>query len=133
MLGTAATIKLASEDTNGSLGVVVHDVPNGAGPPPHIHDRADELLYVLQGTFDLILEDPDTWQHAGPGTIAHVPAGTLHTTRASSDNARLLSVYTPGDDAAFFRDIDTIDQTDINAVMALAQHHGMSFPTPTTP
>lgn len=129
VLGTAATIKLAGEDTNSRLGVVLHDVPEGAGPPPHVHDSADELLYVLQGTFDFILEDPHTWQHAGPGTLVHIPAGMLHTSRATSQSARLLSVYTPGDDAAFFRDIDTIDQSDIGAVIALAQRHGMTFPT----
>jgi hypothetical protein len=45
--------------------------------------------------------------------------------------ARLPSIYTPAGGEAFFREIDTIDQSDLAAVMALAQRHGVSFPTPT--
>ena len=40
------------------------------------------------------------------------------------------SAATPAGGEAFFREIDTIDQTDIASVMALAHRHGMSFPAP---
>ena len=130
VLGTAATIKLSSEDTDGRLGVVEHNVPKDAGPPPHFHDQSDELLYVLDGTFEAIVGDPNEWQVAETGAVIHVPAGTIHTTRCVSDGGRLLSVYTPGGDEAFFREIDNIDQTDVAAVTALAQRHGMRVPPP---
>lgn len=128
VLGTLATIKLPSEETDGRLSVIEHDVPKDAGPPPHIHDRADELLYVLAGTFEVVDGDPSEWHLAEAGAVVHVPAGTIHTTRCVSDGGRLLSVYTPGGDEAFFREIDTVDQSDIAAVMVLAKRHGMSFP-----
>ena len=54
------------------------------GPPPHFHDLEDELLYVLEGSFEFLLGEPEAWHHAGPGTLVHVPAGTLHTSRAGS-------------------------------------------------
>jgi quercetin dioxygenase-like cupin family protein len=131
VLGTTAAIKLSSEDTNGRLAVIEHSVPQDASPPPHIHDREDELLYVLDGTFDVVLGDPSDWHPVSPGTYLHVPAGTIHATRATSPAARLLSIYTPAGGEAFFREIDPIDQSDLAAVMALAQRHGMRFPTPT--
>jgi quercetin dioxygenase-like cupin family protein len=131
-LGTTATIKLDAQTTNGRMAVLEHTVPQHAGPPPHYHDHGDELFYVLEGTFEFILEDPDTWHHAGPGNIVNVPAGTLHTSRATSQTARLLSVYTPAGGEAFFREIEHIDRTDLDAVKTLAAQHGMSFPTPTT-
>jgi quercetin dioxygenase-like cupin family protein len=130
VLGTTATIKLSSADTNGRLAVVEHAVPRGAGPPPHIHEREDELIYVLSGTCEFVLDDPSVWLPATAGTWVHVPAGTIHTSRATSDTARLLSIYSPAGGEAFFREIDTVDQTDLSAVMALAARHGMSFPTP---
>lgn len=130
VLGTAATIKLSSEDTNGRLGAVEHEVPKGTGPPPHVHDDADELLYVISGIFEVLVGSPNEWQVAEAGAIIHVPAGTVHTTRRVSDGGRLFSVYTPGGDEAFFREIDGIDQSNLAAVMALAQRCGMSFPTP---
>jgi hypothetical protein len=46
------------------------------------------------------------------------------------DNGHLLSIYTPAGGEAFFRDIDTIDQTDMAAVLTLASLDGMSLPTP---
>ncbi len=130
VLGSTATVKLASGDTDGRLAVIEHTAPPHAGPPPHSHDNEDELLYVLEGTFDFVLGDPTEWHPGGPGTIVHVPAGTIHTSRAGSRGGRLLSIYTPPGGEGFFREIDTIDQTDIAAVMTLAQHHDMSFPTP---
>jgi quercetin dioxygenase-like cupin family protein len=132
VLGTAATIKLSSEHTDQRLGVVEHNIPRDAGPPPHFHDHADELLYVLEGTFEVVAGDPNQWHRVETGAIVHVPAGTIHTARCVSNGGRLLSVYTPGGDEAFFREIDAVDQSDLGAVMALAQRHGMSFPAPAT-
>lgn len=132
VLGSVATIKLSTEETDGRLGAVEHDVPKDGGPPPHVHDHADELLYVLAGTFEVVAGDPDEWQVAETGAIIHIPAGTIHTTRCVSDGGRLFSVYTPGGDEAFFREIDNVDQSNLAAVMALARRHGMSFPTLST-
>jgi len=130
VLGTTATVKLAGTDTDGRVAVVHHAVPREAGPPPHVHEREDELLYVIDGWFEFVLGDPDVWHAGTPGTLAYAPAGTLHTSRATSDG-HLLSIYTPAGGEAFFRDIDSIDQTDMNAVLALAVQHGMTFPSPT--
>lgn len=54
----------------------------------------------------------------------------MHTSRATSKTGRLLSIYTPGGGEKFFQEIDAIDQTDLDAVVALAQRHGMSCPAP---
>ncbi len=86
------------------------------------------LLYVLEGTFDVVLGDLE--QAAGEGTWLHVPAGTIHTTRCTSDVGHLLSVYTPGGSEEFFRQIGAIDQTDVSAVLALADQHGMTVAGP---
>jgi quercetin dioxygenase-like cupin family protein len=130
VLGTTATIKLAGADTDRRLGVVEHAVPLNAGPPPHAHRKQDELLYVLDGTFDFVLGDPTAWHAATPGTWVHVPAGTIHTSRGTSSLGHLLSIYVPAGGEAFFREISTVDQTDMAAVLALAAHHDMTFPEP---
>jgi quercetin dioxygenase-like cupin family protein len=130
VLGTTATIKLASHDTGGRLAVVEHQVPRDAGPPLHLHRREDELLYVVAGTFDVTLGDPASQHTAEPGAWLYVPAGTPHSTRCTSDAGRLLSIYTPGGGEAFFAEIDTIDQTTVTAVVALADRHGMTVLAP---
>jgi quercetin dioxygenase-like cupin family protein len=124
VLGTSTVIKLSGLDTGGRLSVVEHRAPRDAGPPPHAHRDEDELLFVLEGTFDVVLGDLE--QAAGKGTWLHVPAGTIHTTRCRSDVGHLLSVYTPGGSEEFFREVGAIDQTDLSAVLALADQHGMT-------
>jgi mannose-6-phosphate isomerase-like protein (cupin superfamily) len=128
VLGTSAVIKLSGRDTGGRLAVVEHRAPRDAGPPPRVHRDEDELLYVLEGTFDVVLGDLQ--RSVGAGTWLHVPAGTTHTTRCTSDVGHLLSVYTPGGSEEFFRDIGAIDQTDLRAVLALADRHGMTVSEP---
>jgi quercetin dioxygenase-like cupin family protein len=125
VLGTSAVIKLSAQDTGGRLAVVEHHAPRDAGPPPHVHRYEEELLYVLAGTFDVVLGDPTKRHTAGAGTCVHVPAGTVHTTRCTSDSGHLLSVYTPGGGEGFFREIATIDQSDRSAVLALADRYGI--------
>lgn len=129
VLGTSATIRLAGENSAGRLAAVEHTMPQDAGPPPHAHDREDELFYVLEGTFEFRLGTPPRSHLGSPGTLVHVPAGTMHAARATSQTARLLSIYSPAGGEEFFRAIDTIDQRDPDAVAALAARHGMSFPT----
>jgi mannose-6-phosphate isomerase-like protein (cupin superfamily) len=124
-LGTVATIKLAAADTGGRLAVTEHDVPHDVGPPPHIHRDEDELLYVLEGTFDVVVGDASA-RSAPAGTCVLVARGTVHTTRCTSERGRLLSVYTPGGSEGFFRDVGRIDQGDRAALLALAEQWGMT-------
>jgi mannose-6-phosphate isomerase-like protein (cupin superfamily) len=124
-LGTVATIKIAAEATGGRLAVTEHEVPHDVGPPPHIHRDEDELLYVLEGTFDVVVGDASA-RSAPAGTCVLVAQGTVHTTRCTSERGRLLSVYTPGGSEGFFREVGAIDQTDRDALLALADHWGMA-------
>jgi quercetin dioxygenase-like cupin family protein len=133
VLGSTATIRLSSTDTDSRVGVVEHAVPLNAGPPPHAHQQQDELFYVLDGSFEFVLGDPAVWHPATPGTWVHVPAGTVHTSRGTSPLGHLLSIYLPAGGEQFFRDISTIDQSDMSAVLALAARHDMTFPAPPSP
>jgi hypothetical protein len=65
------------------------------------------------------------------GFLRALYVGTIHTSRATSPLGHLLSIYLPGGGKQFFRDIDTIDRTDVNAVLTLAARHDMTIPTPT--
>ncbi len=128
-LGTTATIKIAAAQTGGRLAVTEHEVPRDVGPPPHVHRAEDELLYLLEGTFDVVVGD-STVESAPAGSCILVPQGTVHTTRCTSSRGRLLSVYVPGGSEGFFREVGAIDQTDRPALMALADRWGMTVVAP---
>ena len=74
VVGTQVTV-LASNAATQSYGITFQQGDEGTGPPPHSHDW-DESFYVLKGKVE--------FTYAGrtvtcmPGTLVHVPAGTVH-------------------------------------------------------
>ncbi len=57
-----------------------------AGAPsidPHVHDVNDELIYVLSGPVEVM--NGEDWQTLNTGSLAIIPAGTLHGFRNTSD------------------------------------------------
>lgn len=66
-----------------------------AGPPLHVHRDADEVLYVLQGSLDIVCEQ--RLLHAVAGDMAVIPRGSRHAFRNFGDApARLLAMFSPG-------------------------------------
>jgi mannose-6-phosphate isomerase-like protein (cupin superfamily) len=67
----------------------------GTGPPPHIHHRKDESLYVIEGVYEFLI-GRDTLR-VGAGTLLYVPKGTLHAHRGFGEGVgRMLLTQTPG-------------------------------------
>ena len=74
VVGVAITV-LAPNTRTGSYEITLQEGPEGAGPPPHSHPW-DESFYVVRGS---VMFSADGADHlAGPGTLVHVPAGTVH-------------------------------------------------------
>ena len=73
----------------------------GEGPPLHVHTVLDEMIYVIDGTIRVRLED--RIDQAAAGARASIPRGTPHTWAVVSDRiARLLVVVAPAGLEQFF-------------------------------
>ncbi|QVQ54535.1 cupin domain-containing protein [Spiractinospora alimapuensis] len=68
----------------------------GKGHERHNHPTAEEVLYVLSGTGDQMLNDEDPFPvHAGD--VIHVPRGMYHSTLNTGwSPMRLIALYNPG-------------------------------------
>lgn len=138
-LGAHVNIKLSAEATGGAFAVIEHTVPPKGGPPPHSHLET-ELLYIISGSFEVVVGPARS--EVGAGAIIYVPAGTAHTTRNIGDSAgRQLSLYLPGGAEGFFREAGTavvsgqdipdldqpvsLDGVDMARILALAARYGM--------
>ena len=97
-LGGLYEVKLSSDETAGAMTVMEFTVPEGMGPPPHIHDR-DETVTVLEGRARFH-SDEDTVE-LGPGAVAYFPAGTQETFEPVGQ-VRITVTYTPGGIDKFF-------------------------------
>jgi len=61
----------------------------GAGPPPHSHPW-DESFFVTRGQVNFSCGGRTT--HCTPGTLVHVPAGTVHAFRFGPGGGEMLEV-----------------------------------------
>jgi oxalate decarboxylase/phosphoglucose isomerase-like protein (cupin superfamily) len=80
-----------------SGGVV--DLPTGKGHSRHNHPGAEEIIFVISGTGEQMVEDekgnPIT-QKVGPGTTVYVPESRFHSTLNTGPGPmQLFVVYSP--------------------------------------
>jgi len=101
--GDTMTIKASASTTGGSLSLMEIECSAGGGPPPHIHIREDEALYVLDGEFEILIGE--RVRSCGPGAFAFIPRGTIHRFAYTGESAgRILALFTPGGIDGFFRE-----------------------------
>jgi quercetin dioxygenase-like cupin family protein len=69
-------------------------MPGGDGPPTHVHERAAEGFYILEGELELTIHGRTPT--AGAGAAVWIPPNTPHSFTIRSSEARVLDLYTPG-------------------------------------
>lgn len=95
VVGVAITV-LAPNTRTGSYEITLQEGPEGVGPPPHAHPW-DESFYVTRGS---VLFSADGAEHAaGPGTLVHVPAGTVHAFRFGAGGGGMVEFSGAGGQA----------------------------------
>jgi oxalate decarboxylase/phosphoglucose isomerase-like protein (cupin superfamily) len=68
----------------------------GRGHDRHNHPDAEEILYVLSGTGEQMLDDGESFP-VGAGDTIYVPTAVYHSTRNTGwEPLRLLALYNPG-------------------------------------
>ena len=87
--------KVKSKDTNGVFSVVEIVSPRGKGVDLHVHEREDELVYLLDGEIEVTLGNQK--MKAVPGVMALLPRGIPHGfTNIGNKPSRLLDTILPG-------------------------------------
>ena len=139
IVGDTYTFKAVSQDTNGAYMFFEASVPPHSGPPPHIHHREDEALYVLEGELEVL--DKDRSIRVKAGSFIHIPKGTLHCFKnVGATTARMLALFTPAGFEGFFFDAGqpAIEgeaapppgPEEIEKTIAVAPEYGMEVPPP---
>ena len=81
----------------------------GKGHARHNHPGSDEMLYVISGEADQMVEDDagvPMERHIRAGDMVYVPEGAFHSTMNTTwEPLRLLAVYVPGGPEAFLRSL----------------------------
>ena len=131
-MDTIYTINVERYQSGGIVGVFESTVPSRGGPPVHVHHNEDEVIHVIDGTYEFWLDGQITPVAAGASIF--LPRGVPHTFRVVSPNpGRNLTILTPGGLEEFFVEAATRDLRiphDMPAVLELAGRYGIEFRGP---
>jgi uncharacterized cupin superfamily protein len=142
VVGDHYTIKASGDDTGGAFALIEVLVPSQSGPPPHIHRREDEAFYVIDGEFEVHIDDQSLT--AGPGSWVTLPKGSLHHFKNSSpDLAKMLILATPAGLDQFFLEAGreatdrfpqsgTVTREDTEKLLTIAPKYGIEIKLPTS-
>ena len=92
VLGTKVTV-LASNAATQTYEITLQQGEEGTGPPPHSHGW-DESFYVLKGNVEFTCAGKTAM--CTPGTLVHVPAGTVHGFRYGTGGGEMLELTGQG-------------------------------------
>lgn len=94
VVGDVYRFLATGDETNGKYAMWEAIVLPGGGPPPHIHNREEEALYILEGEITFTVNDEKIVAMAG--TFANMPVGTPHSFKNESDQpAKMLTSVAP--------------------------------------
>lgn len=86
VLGIRLTV-LASNTATHAYEITRQQGEKGMGPPPHSHNW-DESFYIVAGEVEFTCSGKTSV--CPPGTLVHVPAGTVHSFRYLTDGCDVL-------------------------------------------
>ena len=141
VVGDLYMVKASGKDTGGAFALIEVMVPPGSGPPPHLHHREDEALYIVEGEFEVHVDQQRLT--AGPGSWVQMAKGSLHHFKNVGPRpAKMLIVATPAGLDEFFLEAgrkatDTSPESgtatpeDEQRLLAIAPKYGIEMkPTP---
>ena len=105
--GMELVIRASAESTGGAFSIV--EEINAVDAPLHIHEREDELFYILEGHHIFTVGGREI--EAGPGDVVFGPRGVPHAQRrVVPRTGRTLSMFSPAGFEQFFRDLSEADR-----------------------
>ncbi|MGH3145693.1 MAG: cupin domain-containing protein [Rubrobacter sp.] len=82
----------------------------GEGHDRHNHPDAEEILYVLSGVGEQVLDDGDPFE-VKAGETVYVPTAVFHLTRTTGwEPLRLLALYNPGGAERALRELPDFEE-----------------------
>ena len=119
VVGDLYTVKASGIDTGGAFTLIEVMVPPQSGPPPHRHSREDEAFYILDGEFEVNIDEQRL--AAGPGSWVTLAKGSLHHFKnTGSKPGRILILATPAGLDQFFLEAGR-EATDISPEFGAAR------------
>ena len=117
----------ASETTGGAFAIIEERDP--LDTPRHVHEREDELFYVLEG--EHVFEVGDAEFCAGPRAPVFAPRGVPHAhRRVVPRTGRFLTMVSPAGFEGFFRELSDAEAAGTlgpDAYQRVSERYGVTW------
>jgi mannose-6-phosphate isomerase-like protein (cupin superfamily) len=123
-------IVIPSHASNNTLCVFIETAPPGGGPPPHRHDREDEVFTVLEGEFEFYTDG--VWSPFSVDETRLSLRGNYHAFRnvGSTPGRMMLMTNGGGIDEYFTHISDLRLPQDLDRLAEISSHYGYYYLPP---
>jgi mannose-6-phosphate isomerase-like protein (cupin superfamily) len=97
------TVKASADRSDGAITLLEADEPPHFGPPMHIHHDSAEGFYVLEGEYNIFIEDEVF--RCPAGSFVWVPAEVRHGFSVGDVQSRKLNIYLPATMLGYFEEL----------------------------
>jgi mannose-6-phosphate isomerase-like protein (cupin superfamily) len=93
--GLDMKVLLTTDATGGATSVIMAWHKPGEGPPAHVHFSQDETLFILEGAYEVTVDNQTAT--VGPGAVVFIPRTTVHRfTSVGDKTGAMLGWSLPG-------------------------------------
>ncbi|MBS1794139.1 MAG: cupin domain-containing protein [Acidobacteria bacterium] len=126
VLGERIVCRVSGAETFGRFAVVEETSPPAGFVPPHFHHHTDELVYVLEGEYEVVTDGEK--RRARPGEMLFIRRGTTHSLRnVSAAESRFLAIITPSGFENFFAEISRLDAPEIEKIVEIGKRNDLAL------
>jgi mannose-6-phosphate isomerase-like protein (cupin superfamily) len=119
-------IRIAADQTGGSLGCFEAEVPAGEGPPFHVHEKEEEFFRILEGRFAFWCNGARV--DLAEGGVICVPRGAVHRFQNIGQSmGRLMVIMTPGGFEGFFPAVASENAPSLDRICQIGEQFNLRF------
>lgn len=106
--------------------VLTQTLDPGALVPPHHHQKAEQVLFVVSGRGAITLGDHEV--EASPGSAVHVPKGTVHSITNTGDAPlTILEATSPPGFQEIFREMHRVAEPTLDDITRMGARHDINM------
>ncbi|MFX0556475.1 cupin domain-containing protein [Maribacter sp. CXY002] len=128
VIGDIQTHKILGSETGNQIMEWVDDVEPGAGIPPHIHTKEDEIFRIIKGTVEIMVDGKTNILSAGD--VAFAPKNIPHSWKVvGTEKAKMITSAFPAGIELMFNEIAELPAgpPDLQKVGEICGRYGISF------
>lgn len=126
VLGEKIICKVKGTDTFGRFAVVEETTPINSSVPLHFHNETDEIIYILEGKYELNIDGKMTIAQKGDTVV--IPRKTRHGFRNLLEtDSKMLAIITPSGFENFFAEVSRLKEFDLEKIVEIGKRNDLEL------